>query len=196
MALPATSERFTFGAYCTWPEGERWELIDGVPCAMSPPAPDWPHQSLVMTIAAAIHSHLKGRPCRVLPSPLDVLLPKANEADDLVDTVVQPDVVVLCDQSKLTHHGVRGAPEWVIEVLSPSTAGRDQREKRELYERHGVAEYWIVSPTERLVWVYRLETGAYGKPAIYDEGMTASPQAFPDLVIALTDIFADIPRAE
>jgi len=195
MALPATSERFAFGAYCTWPEDERWELIDGVPFAMSP-APDWPHQSLVATLTAAIFSHLKGGTCRVLPSPLDVLLPKADEADDSVDTVVQPDLVVLCDQSKLTRHGVRGAPEWVIEILSPSTAGRDQREKRELYERHGVAEYWIVSPSERLVWTYRLEAGAYGKPAIYDEAMTASPQAFPDLVVSLTELFADIPRIE
>jgi Uma2 family endonuclease len=195
MALPAAHEHFTFGVYCTWPEGERWELIDGVPYAMSP-APDWPHQSLVATLTVAIGNHLKGKPCRVLPAPLDVLLPKADEADDLVDTVVQPDLVVLCDSSKLTRHGVRGAPEWVIEILSPSTASRDQREKRELYERHGVAEYWIVSPTERLLWAYRLEGGVYGKPAIYDEAMTASPQAFPDLAIALTELFADIPRSE
>ena len=193
MALPAAQEHFTFGSYRTWPDGERWELIDGVPTDMSP-APDWPHQSLAITLGATILRYLKGSRCRVLPAPLDVLLPKGNEADDLVDTVVQPDLVILCDQSKLTHHGVRGAPEWVIEILSPSTAGRDQREKRELYERHGVAEYWIVSPTDRLLWAYRLEAGAYGKPAIYDEAMSAAPQAFPDLAVSLAELFADIPR--
>ena len=148
----------------------------------------------VATLTIAIGSHLKGSRCRVLPAPLDVLLPKADEADEQVDTVVQPDIVVLCDTSKLTHHGVRGAPDWVIEILSPSTAGRDQREKRELYERHGVAEYWIVAPTERLLWVYRLEAGVYGKPAIYDEAMSAAPQAFPDLAVSLAEVFADIPR--
>lgn len=195
MALPATQEHFTFGAYRTWPGDERWELIDGIRYDISA-VPDWPHQSLVATLMVAIFNHLKGSRCRLFPGPLDVLLPKGDEADDLVDTVVQPDVVVLCDQSKLTRHGVRGAPEWVIEILSPSTAGRDQREKRELYERHGVAEYWIVSPTDRLLWAYRLEAGAYGKPAIYDEAMIVSPQAFPDLAISLTELFADIPRPE
>lgn len=195
MALPAAQERYTFGHYRAWPEGERWELIDGVAYAMSP-APDWPHQSVVAVLTIAIGNHLKGKPCRVLPAPLDVLLPKADEADDRVDTVVQPDLVVLCDPSRLTRHGIRGAPEWVIEVLSPSTSARDQGLKRELYEHHGVAEYWLVSPGDRLLWVYRLEAGAYGKPAIHEAGETVSPLRFPDLAVDLAEVFAGLPDRE
>jgi Uma2 family endonuclease len=87
--------------------------------------------------------------------------------------VVQPDVLVVCDPNKLDRRGVRGAPDWVVEVLSPSSASRDQIEKRRIYERHGVLEYWLVHPTDRILTVYRLQNGEYGKPDIFKlEGST------------------------
>jgi Uma2 family endonuclease len=100
-------------------------------------------------------------------APLDVRLPRHDEADENTDVVVQPDVLVVCDPTKLDRRGVRGAPDWVVEVLSPSSASRDQIEKRRIYERHGVLEYWLVHPTDRILTVYRLQNGEYGKPDIF-----------------------------
>lgn len=192
MAFPKPQTRYCFADYRAWPDEARWELIDGAAWSMAP-APDWPHQALVMTLGTLLSNALKGGPCRVLPAPLDVLLPKGDEVDDAVETLVQPDLVVICNPAKLGRHGIRGAPDWVIEVLSPATARKDQGVKRDLYERHGVAEYWILSPWDRLLWVYVLEAGAYGKPALYEEGMRVTPQGFPDLSLSLSELFADIP---
>jgi len=83
-----------------------------------------------------------------------------------VDSVVQPDIVVICDSRKLDEAGCRGAPDWVVEVLSPRTAAKDQRDKRDAYERAGVREYWLVHPTDRTLMIYRLTNGAYGRPDV------------------------------
>ena len=93
-------------------------------------------------------------------------LPKRDEADEYIDTVVQPDVLVVCNSNKLDRPGVRGAPDWVVEVLSPSTAGPDQIKKRQLYQRHGVREYWLIHPVDRILTVYRLIDDQYGKPEL------------------------------
>jgi Uma2 family endonuclease len=106
-------------------------------------------------------------------APLDVRLPRHDEGDENTDVVVQPDVLVVCDPNKLDRRGVRGAPDWVVEVLLPSSASRDQIEKRRIYERHGVLEYWLVHPTDRILTVYLLQNGEYGKPDIFKlEGST------------------------
>lgn len=98
-------------------------------------------------------------------APFDVLLPRGEESDDETDTVVQPDISVFCDKSKITERGARGSPDLVVEILSPSTSRRDQREKFDLYARVGVREYWIVDPAAWSVWVYRLAA-----PGRFDEG--------------------------
>ena len=101
-------------------------------------------------------------------------MPKSDEADDEVDTVVQPDIAVICDPSKLDDKGCRGAPNWIVEVLSPGTARKDQREKRDCYERHGVREYWLLHPIEQTLTIYRLTPTGYGKPDVLPlEGETA-----------------------
>jgi Uma2 family endonuclease len=99
-------------------------------------------------------------------APFDVRLPEADEADDAIDTVVQPDIAVVCDPAKLDAAGCRGAPDWICEVLSPLTAAKDQIEKRALYERHRVREYWLVHPTDRNLTIYRLGDDGYGKPDV------------------------------
>ena len=99
--------------------------------------------------------------------PVDVRLPFTNEADEDIVSVVQPDILVVCDESKLDERGCRGAPDWIIEVLSPATAARDQIQKLALYEKQGVKEYWLVHPTDRVVSIYRLgPDGRYGRPEI------------------------------
>jgi len=157
----APEERFTYRHYKTWPDSERWELIDGRAWAMSP-APRKRHQELAWKLSGMFYDYLKGKPCKAFAAPFDVLLPEGDEADDEVDTVVQPDIVVYCDRSKLTEAGARGAPDLVVEILSPSTSKKDQHDKFDLYERHGVREYWVVDPGNRSLMVYRpLPNGSY-----------------------------------
>lgn len=168
-----TDKHYTYRDYLTWPDDVRCELIDGVVYMMSP-APILAHQDVAGEIFFQAKQALRGKPCRAMIAPLDVRLPRQDEADENTDVVVQPDVLVVCDPTKLDRRGVRGAPDWVVEVLSPSSASRDQIEKRRIYERHGVLEYWLVHPTDRILTVYRLENGEYGKPDIFKlEGSTS-----------------------
>lgn len=159
-------KHYTYRDYLTWPDEARYEILDGQAYMMAP-APLRVHQDVAGEIFVQAKQALRGKPCHALIAPLDVRLPRPNQADEETDVVVQPDVLVVCDAGKLDKRGVRGAPDWVVEVLSPATAGRDQIEKRRIYERHGVAEYWLVHPTDRILTVYRLQNGEYGKPDIY-----------------------------
>jgi Uma2 family endonuclease len=158
---------FTYADYCQWPEDERWELIDGEAYDMSP-APSRRHQELVGEIFRQIANFLEGRPCKVYVALFDVRLPAGDEADAEVRTVVQPDILVICDSGKLDDAGCRGAPDWIVEVLSPGTAAKDQIRKRELYERHGIREYWLVHPTDRILTRY-IKEGERCGPAIIEE---------------------------
>jgi Uma2 family endonuclease len=165
----APKERFTYRQYRTWPDEERREIIDGLAWAMSP-APMRQHQGVAQYITEKFGAFLRGKPCKVYPAPFDVLLPSGGETDDEVDTVVQPDLVVYCDRSKLTDRGARGAPDLIVEILSPSTQKRDLNEKFRLYERHGVREYWVIDPGNRSMQVWRIEAGG-----IYGEGELRDP---------------------
>ncbi len=183
MGLPRRDlQHHTYGDYLGWPEGVRYELIDGIAYAMSP-APTVSHQEVVLEVARQIDEQLGDRPRRVLISPLDVRLPRGDEADEAIDTVVQPDVLVVCDPERIDERGVRGAPDWIIEVLSPASAAHDQVTKRELYERAGVREYWLVHPTDRIVIVYRLESGRYGRPDIAELTGETAPEAVSGVLI-------------
>ncbi|MCA9712927.1 MAG: Uma2 family endonuclease, partial [Myxococcales bacterium] len=130
---PILHPRFTYGDYRQWMGDERWELIDGEAYLMSP-APKRRHQRASMGLSAQIANALEGGSCQVYAAPFDVRLPDGDEADDDVATVVQPDVVVICDPAKLDDAGCRGAPDWVVEILSPSTTARDRIDKRDLYQ--------------------------------------------------------------
>jgi len=153
----------TYGDYLGWPEDVRYELIDGIAYLMAP-APTVRHQEIAGEVYFQLRQKLEGSPCRVLIAPVDVLLPKADEADARVDSVVQPDVLVVCDPGKIGEKRVRGAPDFVVEVLSPATASHDMVIKRRLYERHGVREYWLIHPIDRVLTLYRLEGAEFGKP--------------------------------
>jgi Uma2 family endonuclease len=105
------------------------------------------------------------------------------ENRDTVDTVVQPDLLVVCDRARISARGLIGAPDWIVEILSPTTAGKDQITKRVLYERHGVREYWLVHPVDRLLTIYRLAAGAYGAPEILELKAQTAVTAVPGLTI-------------
>lgn len=160
--------RFTYADYITWPDEERWEIIEGVPYDMTPaPAPT--HQAICAGITAELYYQLKGKPCTVYPAPFDVRLPDKDESADNSSTVVQPDVSVVCDARKIDSRGCVGAPDFLVEILSPYTAKKDHLRKLALYEKHGVREYWIVQPTDAIIIIRLLgEDGRYAPPEFRD----------------------------
>jgi Uma2 family endonuclease len=175
MTLPQRdTTRHTYAEYLTWPEGKSGELIDGTAYVREPPAPSRSHQELVGELYHQVRLALEGQSCRVYIAPFDVRLPRSGEADELIETVVQPDVLVVCDVGKLDGRGMRGAPDWIAEVLSPATATHDQIVKLPAYERAGVPEVWLVHPIDRILSIYRLEGGRYGRPTLLElKGKTA-----------------------
>ena len=187
-------ERYTYADYCRWDDGQRWELIDGEAYLMAP-APTAFHQIVAFQIGHQVETALKDKPCTVLLAPIDVRLPKAGEHDDTADTVVQPDVLVVCDAAKIDSRGVGGAPDWIVEVLSPATAGHDQIVKRQLYERAGVPEYWLVHPVDRVLTIYRLENGRYGIPDIRELTGATPIGPLSGIEIVWADILARMPPA-
>lgn len=151
-------KRYTWSDYQTWPDDERWEIVGGTAFAMSP-APSTRHQSVTGNLFGRLHAHLAGKPCRPFIAPTDV---KLSDAD-----IVQPDILVVCDSSKITPSHIEGPPDLIVEVLSPATATRDLREKKALYEKSGVREYVVVDPMEHYAIRFLLGAdGAYDKGAV------------------------------
>lgn len=193
MAIPERNEyvKYTYKDYMNWSEGERWEIIDGVPYSMSP-APSRKHQKISGELFASMHNYLRGKSCEIYTAPFDVRLNINNEEDEEITNVVQPDISVICDSMKLDDKGCKGSPDLIIEIVSPSTLKRDLKEKFYLYERAGVREYWIVYPEEKTIVLYRLnESLKYGRPEIYSEEDKIKVGIFESLEINLNDIFAD-----
>ena len=183
MALPKEDQRYTYEDYYSWDDGERWELIDGVAYMMSP-APLRIHQGILFEIAGQFHEFLKDKPCKAYIAPFDVRL----NADTSDDTVVQPDLVVVCDTSKLDDRGCKGAPDMVLEILSPSTSRRDKVLKFHTYLRAGVREYWIVDPDTKTVATNILKNGEYITNA-YTDADTVSVHVMEGCKIILADVF-------
>jgi len=164
-------ERFTIAQRNTWPGDEQWELIGGVAYNMSPgPRPQ--HQKLILQFAKTLLDFLEGKPCEPFIAPVDVFLPDA--VSDNKETVVQPDVFVVCDPEKIKDDGIHGAPNFVVEVLSDGTAYKDLTIKKQAYERSGVREYWIINPDTGSIFISVLHQGRYlpmkeilkGEPAV------------------------------
>lgn len=184
----------SYADYLSWSGDDRYELLNGLAYLMSP-APDLVHQEVVGEIYLQARLALQDSCCRAFIAPLDVRLPKQNQDDAAIDTVVQPDVLVVCDSNKLDKRGICGAPDWVVEVLSPATASHDQIKKRLLYEQHGVCEYWLVHPIDRVLIIYRLQEGEYGKPDILPlEGETIV-SSLPAIVIRWDKLLKRLPYA-
>ena len=189
---PSEDERYTYADYLTWDDDKRWELIDGEAFCMSP-APMRQHQQLSVVFTSLIYNHLRGKKCEVYAAPFDVRLVETNDdvADDYIDNVVQPDIVVICDPKKLDDRGCKGAPDLIIEILSPSTARMDMTIKFDLYQRFAVKEYWIVHPKDQTVLVFKLlETGLYDVPERYCADDIIAVTLLGDLKIDLTLVFA------
>lgn len=193
MSATSPVERpHTYGEIQTWSDDTRWEIIDGQAYAMA--APTRQHQNVVTRLLLQLVPYFDQRGCQVVPAPFDVRLARSEEPDDDIQTVVQPDIVVVCDLGKLDDRGCRGAPDLVIEVVSPSTAGRDQVTKRALYESHGVRQYWLVHPTDRVVTIYRLQgEGNFAIPEIFEAYGIVAMQGHEGLQINWDQVFIDVP---
>lgn len=176
-------QHHTYADYLTWSATYGNEIIDGIAYVREPPAPSRLHQDIVGELHRQIANSLQGKRARVYAAPFDVCLPKRGGADDQIDTVIQPDVIIVCELHKLDDRGMRGAPDWIAEVLSPSTAVYDRTIKLSVYERAGVPEVWLINPIDRTVTIYRIAAGQYSPPAVLDlRGQTAIT-AVPGLTI-------------
>lgn len=181
---------YTYADYLTWQLGEWVELVRGRVRRMSP-APTTLHQRLSGNLYLPIATYLRRRSCEVFAAPFDVRLTTrgANAADEAITTVVQPDLCIICDPAKLDQRGCLGAPDWIIEILSPGTAGRDMDEKFTLYEENGVGEYWIVAPGEQNISVFVLEGDRYRLVGDYWQPGPVPVRTLPELVVEWSEVF-------
>ena len=188
MALPAEEMRYTFADYLTWDEDDHIELIYGYPYMMSPPLRI--HQKVSGALFRQLANYLDGKKCEVYSAPFGVrLFEEEGDRPEDVNTVVEPDLVVVCDPGKLDDYGCKGAPDLVIEILSPSTRRHDRLTKYNLYQRAGVREYWIVDPTDKSVQVFTLEDGRYAAKDFGAVGDKVKVNILEDCVIDLSEVF-------
>ena len=175
------NQRYTAADYAAWNDGQRYELFHGGVHAMSP-APNPRHQGTSRNLTLEVGSFLKPKArCQIFYAPIDVYLSD--------DTVVQPDIIVVCDSEKIVKKGCVGAPDLVVEILSPSTAKADWKDKFALYEEAGVREYWIVHPEDRLVHVFRLRDGKFQMDGTYSAEDSVRIGIFEGVTIDLKNVF-------
>ncbi len=181
---------YTYADYLKWNFDERIELIKGKIFKMSP-APSRRHQESLRFIFSRLDRFLDKSPCRLYPAPFDVrLTPRKNDKRNKVYTIVQPDLCIICDLNKLDDAGCVGAPDLIVEILSPGNSRKEMKEKFEVYEENGVKEYWIVYPYDEYVMVYTLnENGKFigSKPFVEDEIIQSL--VFPELKIEVGEVF-------
>lgn len=190
MALTAEKDFFTLADYLQWEEEEgRYELIDGDAYLMAPPTTQ--HQKVSGEIFRQLANFLEGKRCEVYAAPFGVrLFEREGDRPEDVDTLVEPDITVVCDKSKLDEYGCRGAPELVMEVLSPSSRKHDRLVKLNLYQRAGVPEYWIINPEEESVQVFlRDGSGNLRIHNEYDRTEIAKVHALDGCFIELCKVF-------
>lgn len=179
MDAPQKGPLVTWTDYQSWTDDQRWEIIGGHPYAMT--APRVAHQVVCGELYALLHAHFKSKNCRPFLSPIDVRL---SEHD-----VVQPDLIVVCEPSKITETHIEGPPTLVVEILSPSTQRHDRVRKLRLYAQAGVKEYWILQPKPAMAEVLSLKGAGFQIAGSYTELDQLVSPCFPDLVLDLNEVF-------
>jgi Uma2 family endonuclease len=179
----AKRDRYTWHDYRSWPDDDRWQVIDGEAYAMTA-APATRHQKLLVRLAAALETFLQGKSCEVYPAPTDL---KLSDVD-----IVQPDLMVVCEPDKVRSTHVEGPPTLVVEILSPSTAALDRGRKLDLYAASGVKEVWLVTPYPSLIEIFVLDRNVYRRAHAFTRDQPFRCPAFPGLNIDLDALF-DLP---
>lgn len=180
------SASYTYLDYLKWQFKERVELIKGKVFKMSP-APNPNHQRISGQLLIRLAPAFDKTRCSLFHAPFDVRLPVPKAGKDT--TVVQPDLCIICDESKLDARGCDGAPDLVVEILSPGNSRHEMDTKFGLYEESGVTEYWIVEPAEKAIFVYSLQNGRYVGLRPFVEGMQVESPLFPQLEVNVADVF-------
>lgn len=185
------NKKYNYSDYILWKFQERVELLKGKLFKMA--APSLTHQKISSNLHGLFWIHFRNHSCELYAAPVDVRLPlpQHRATSDKIDTVVQPDLCVICDASKLVdNQSCVGAPDLVVEILSPGNSRREMKDKFELYEEAGVLEYWVVDPSRRSVLVYVLKNGGFistGRPFLDDDILNST--IFEDLKIDLSEVF-------
>ena len=184
--------KYTYADYLKWTIEERFELIKGKVFKMSP-GPATKHQVMVGFVFNKLYNHLQGKSCKVFVAPFDVRLPRKSVDDKSITTVLQPDVCVVCVPSKIDERGIIGAPDIVVEILSPGNNRKELANKYEVYEEAGVKEYWIIHPTEKTFFRYLLDAeGKFQPQRLLTMGDEVRSDVLPDFVLDLEEAFKDV----
>jgi Uma2 family endonuclease len=189
-----TNKRYSFADYLTWLDDKRRELFEGIVKVISP-APGRIHQQISTDLLFIFRSFLNGKLCKVYHAPFDVRLPINGEKEDNeIFTIVQPDICIVCDPAKLDDRGCLGAPDLIVEIVSPSSNQTDVKDKYVIYEKAGVKEYWIVFPFERVLSVFELKNGGkYHSKGMFTPGDMVPVMIFDgNLVVDVSELFANI----
>lgn len=189
-----SNKRYSFADYLTWLDDKRRELFEGIVKVMSP-APGRIHQQISTDVMFIFRSFLDGKLCKVYHAPFDVRLPfNGEKGDNEIFTIVQPDICIVCDPAKLDDRGCLGAPDLIVEIVSPSSNQTDVKDKYIIYEKAGVKEYWIVFPFERVLSVFVLSSGGkYQSIGMFTPGDKVQVTIFNgDLVVNVADLFANV----
>ncbi len=184
------SKSYNYADYFSWDFDERVELIGGR--VFDLPTPNRLHQDISMQLTLILGSFLRGKPCKVYAAPFDVRLPRTTNQDSAIYTVVQPDLCVVCDLSKLDDKGCIGAPDIVVEILSPGNNKKELRNKYDVYQEAGVKEYWVIHPSERTFLKYTLdENGLFQPSKLLVGGDELTSTVLPGFIMNLDEIFEE-----
>ena len=182
---------YSYADYLTWTMDEMVELIKGKIFKMNA-APKRIHQKVSLKIAIKLYNFLEGKTCEVYEAPFDVRLPVKSKRNEAIFTVVQPDICVICDKSKLDDAGCIGAPDLIVEILSKGNNKKELVNKYEVYEESGVHEYWIIHPEEQTLLIYALVNGKYVPSKLFTTGDIVSSQIIKGFALNLDDVFSDL----
>jgi len=183
---------YTYADYLQWTIEERLELIKGKIFRMSP-GPNRAHQTISQRVNMRLLLSLQGKHCQVYTAPFDVRFTKKSKADKDITTVLQPDLCVVCDPSRLDDRGCIGAPDIVVEILSPGNNEKELRNKYEVYEEHGVKEYWIIHPDEKTFLRYTLDaSGKYQPSRLMTSGDIVTTPIIPGFSMDLAEVFDEM----
>jgi len=183
--------RYSYADYLTWQMDEMVELIKGK-VFRAAAAPGRKHQEVSLKIASQLYYLLKNQTCKVFEAPFDVRLPVHSKKNEDIFTVVQPDICVVCDRSKLDEAGCIGAPDLIVEILSPGNNRKEIHNKFKVYEESGVMEYWVIHPSEQTLLVYTLTKGKYVPSRLFTVGDMVSSGCIAGFHLDVKDLFEDL----